>query len=112
MKNQKIILDLDGDKFEITNALIGARMVNSDNNPFSVYAGKMEIGEFGLSFLHIMRAVIKINIEELGLSFSAAKEFIDFTAQTAMTLEKNRMNDFSKTNSLDAFVKKYMDNQF
>jgi hypothetical protein len=112
MKNQKIILDLDGDKFEITNALIGARMVNSDNNPFSVYAGKMEIGEFGLSFLHIMRAVIKIGVEELGLSMSATKDFIDFTTKTAISLEKNRMFDFSKTNSMEDFVKKYMGNQF
>lgn len=110
--DKKVILLLDGEAIEIKNALIGARMENEDNTPFSVYAGSMDISELGLSLLHIFRAVLKINTEEFDMPMNLAEEFILFTLREAVVLENLRRDDLSKNRSIEAFVKKYKDNQY
>ena len=110
--DKKVLLLLDGEAIEIKNALIGARMENEDNTPFSVYAGTMDIGELGLSLLHIFRAVLKINTEEMDMPMNLAEDFVLFTLKEAVRLEKARRDDVTKNRSMEAFVKKYMDNQY
>jgi hypothetical protein len=110
--DKKVILLLDGEPVEIKNALIGARMEDNDHTPFSVYAGQLEISEVGLSLLHILRAVLKINTEEMGMSLDTSENFILFTLQEAVKLEKLRRNDVTKNRNVEAFIKKYMDNQY
>lgn len=106
------MLVLDGEVIYIKNALIGARMEDKDHTPFSVYAGQMDIGELGLSLLHIFRAVLKINVEEMDMPSHSAEDFILFTLKEAVRLENARRDDVTKNRSVEAFVKKYMDNQY
>jgi len=110
--DKKVMLVLDGEVIYIKNALIGARMEDNDHTPFSVYAGQMDIGEIGLSLLHILRAVLKINVDEMGLSMNLAEDFVLFTLKEAVKLENLRRDDVTKNRSVEAFVKKYMDNQY
>ena len=110
--NKKTYLLIDNEQIEITNALIGARMVNRGETPFSVYSGNVDIAEVGVALLNTFRGVIKINQEEHGLTLEDSKDFILFTLREAFRLENERRNDFTKGYSMDSLVKKYLDTQF
>lgn len=109
---KEVKLLIDGQMLEVHNALIGARMDDRDKTPFSLYAGNIDFTEVGVSLLHILRGVIKINREEHDLSPTDIKEFLLFTVKTALDLERERHNDYSFGYSMDSLVKKFKDNQF
>jgi hypothetical protein len=110
--NKKVFLDLDGDRIEIENALIGGKMAQGAQEPFSVYAGPLDIGDIGLALLHIMRATIKITMDELHLPLQSSEEFMLFTLKTALQLERAKRSDLTTTRGMEAFIKKYKGNQY
>jgi hypothetical protein len=109
-KDVKLLID--GQMLEVHNALIGARMNDRTDTPFSLYAGNIDLSEVGVSLLHVVRGVIKINREEHGLNPNDIKDFLLFTVRTALDLERDRHNDYSFGYSMESLVKKFKDNQF
>ncbi len=109
-KDVKLLID--GQRLEVHNALIGARMDDQHDTPFSLYAGNVDLQEVGVALLHIFRGVIKINREEHGLSWNDSKDFMLFTMRTALELERNSRNDYEFGYSMESLVKKFKDNQF
>lgn len=107
-----IHLVLDGNSIEVKNCLIGGRMVDTTDTPFAVYCGNTDISEVALSMLHIMRATIKLIRNEYHMSTEASQDFLNFISVEAIRLEREHAAELETGDSVETFVKRYMDNQF
>lgn len=106
-ENKKVFLEIGEERFEIHNALIGASMKPNGEEPFSIYAGKLDVSDIGLALLHVIRAAMKITREEYNTPLSVTKEFIEFTVKTAFDMEStNDFMDFVRSDSVQEFILK------
>lgn len=93
MKNTRIKVEVDGQKFELRGGFVGGFMSDFTNAPVGMYAGTLSVEDTGISLMHLLRAVIKINVEEQGLNYEQSKAFIDFTLEQALRIEKENADE-------------------
>lgn len=93
MKKTRFIVELDGQKMELSAGFVGGFMADMSNAPMGMYAGNLSLEDTSISLLHILRAVIKINVEEQGLNHEQSKVFINFAVEQAIKIEKENADE-------------------
>ena len=88
----EITILFDGQKLELKSGFIGGIMNDFTEAPVGMYSGKMDVGSVNLQLMTLLRAVIKLNVEDYNLSYDQAQKFIDLAVKEAMKHEKENKN--------------------
>jgi hypothetical protein len=92
MEEQKYVtINLDGQIFKLKTALVGGIIHGDPEYPMAFYAGKLALEEIGMSLLHALRAIIKIQLDVHQFTLPQTEEFIVFCLAEAIRREERRL---------------------
>jgi hypothetical protein len=103
----------DDQKILLENVFIGGRL-DSEKTSVGFYSGSLDIGEMGVSLMHMLRGVLKATYEEVGLSRNKSIEFIQHCLVEAIGREiaEEAENETERTKEeLRNVVKRFMESQ-
>lgn len=96
-KKEAFTLQFEGQELKLENGFVGGFLADGSRCPMGMYAGNLDIGDMGVALLSTLRACIKMNVEEQGMSLEHAKAFIKFTLETALEIERENREEDNKT---------------
>jgi hypothetical protein len=82
----------DGQTLNLGCGFAGGIMADFTSAPVGLYVGSLDLADTSLSLTHLLRAVIKTNIEEQNMNFDQSKTFIEFCLKEAIKREKDNKN--------------------
>jgi hypothetical protein len=86
-----VSVELDGTVYKLKTALVGGLLHDDPSYPMAFYAGKLALEEIGMSLLHALRAVIKIQVDVHEFTLEESEEFVLFCLAEAMSREERRL---------------------
>lgn len=107
----EITILFDGQKLELKSGFIGGIMDDFTAAPVGMYSGKMDVGSVNLQLMTLLRAVIKLNVEDYNLSYDQARKFIEIALAEAIKREKeNKHIDNATLDMHETIIKMRKDN--
>lgn len=96
-KKEALTIKFEGETLKLRNGFVGGFLADELNCPMGMYAGNLDIGDMGVALLSTLRACIKMNVEEQGMNLGQARDFISFTLNRAIEIERENREEENKT---------------
>ena len=88
----EITILFDGQKLELKSGFMGGIMNDFTERQWACIAANMDVGSVNLQLMTLLRAVIKLNVEDYNLSYDQAQKFIEIALDEAIRREKENKN--------------------
>lgn len=92
MTKTKLTLLFEGQKLELKSGFVGGFVSDFTESPMGMYIGTLDVADTNLALVHLLRAVIKMNTEEHGLTINQSHKLIEFALKHAIKKEKENKN--------------------
>jgi hypothetical protein len=99
MKKKEVALTLlfEGQKLELQSAFVGGWLADETDSPMGMYTGELDLEDTSIALMHMLRAVIKLYVDEHNLNYLQTKALLDFSVKEALEREIKQDPEDNKT---------------
>ena len=84
-----LTLLFDNQRIELKSGFVGGVLAGEFEAPIGMYSGGEDFDEISIALMQMLRAVIKMYIEDQNLSYEQVRKIITFTTIEALETEMN-----------------------
>lgn len=92
-----LTLLFEGQKLELRSGFVGGWLADQTNSPMGMYTGINSIDESSVALLHLLRAVIKMYVDEHNMSYKQIETVLKLSVKEALNTEMNPIADDNRT---------------
>lgn len=96
-KECNLTLLFEGQKLELSSAFVGGWLADESNAPMGMYTGELNIEDSSIALVHLLRAVIKMCVEEQNLNYPQTEMLLGFAVDEALKREIESNPEDNKT---------------
>ena len=88
MNLEKVTITIGKQQIHLSKAFVGGIMDDYTAAPVGLFSGDLDLADTNIALMSLLRAVIKINTEEMGMDLAQSEKFIEFALMKAIEHEK------------------------
>lgn len=92
-----LTLLFEGQKLELRSAFVGGWLADETDSPMGMYTGINSLDESSVALLHMLRAVIKVYVDEHKMSYKQVETILKLSIKEALNREMNPDPEDNKT---------------